>query len=67
MKELNAKKQNLVSSRESTSMKEVGTEADETTIQVKCKSVQFKLKSNSFPQLQFKQQPRDEGGGGDKF
>jgi hypothetical protein len=63
MKDFNAKKQNLVSSRESTSTKDVGTTVDETTIQVLCKSVQFKSKSNPFPPVQFKQQPREQGGG----
>ena len=64
MKDFNAKKQNLVSSRESTSTKDIGTAGDETTIHVLCKSVHFKSKSICFfPPDQFKQQPKEEGGG----
>jgi hypothetical protein len=50
MKDIYSKKQNLVSSRESTPTKDVGTAIDATTIQVICKSVQFHSKCTHFEQ-----------------
>ena len=66
MKDFNAKKQDLVSSRESMSTKGIGTTVDATMIPVSCKSLNSNQKVTSFSTVQFKQQPREEEGG-DKF